>query len=101
MTIVVLTMAAGAMAGVLGALLGLGGGVFLVPVLNLGFGLPIRSASAVSLITVIATSSATSASRGRLQLVNLRLGMVLEIFTTAGGFLGILFVNRFSDRTIE
>jgi len=95
------TMAAGAIAGALGQLLGIGGGVFLVPVMNVGLGLPMRAASAVSLVTVIATSSITSAAPGRLHRVNLRLGMVLEIFTTLGGFFGILFVNRFSTRTLE
>ncbi len=100
-TLVVVTAAAGAIAGALGTLLGLGGGVLLVPFLNLGLGLPMRNASAVSLVTVIATSSVTSAARGRLHLVNLRLGMVLEIFTTAGGFAGVLFVNRVSDRALQ
>jgi uncharacterized membrane protein YfcA len=101
MSAVLATIAAGAIAGVLGSLLGIGGGVFLVPFMNLGLGLSMRAASAVSLMTVIATSSVTSAAPGRLRLVNPRLGMVLEIFTTLGGFIGILFVNHFSDRTIE
>jgi len=94
---VVLTMIAGVLAGSLGGLLGIGGGIFLVPFMNLTIGLPVQSAFAVSLVTVIATSSVTSASPGRLSLVNLRLGMVLEIFTTIGGLAGILFVNRVSD----
>jgi uncharacterized membrane protein YfcA len=97
---VVFTAIAGILAGCLGALLGLGGGVFLVPFLNLVIGLPLHSAFAVSLVTVIATSSVTSASRVRLGLVNLRLGMVLEIFTTIGGLAGILFVNHVSDRVL-
>jgi hypothetical protein len=101
MTIVFATIAAGAVAGLLGSLLGIGGGVFLVPFMNLALGLPMRAAGAVSLTTVIATSSVTSAAPGRLHLVNLRIGMVLEIFTTLGGFIGILFVNHFSERTIE
>ena len=50
-------MAAGAVAGALGALLGIGGGVLLVPFLNVGVGLPMRMAGAVSLMTVIATAS--------------------------------------------
>ncbi|MFL5713616.1 MAG: TSUP family transporter, partial [Chloroflexota bacterium] len=48
----------GAVAGVFGSLLGLGGGVLLVPLLTLGFGLPLREAVGVSLISVIVTSSA-------------------------------------------
>jgi uncharacterized protein len=98
---VVLTLVAGAVAGALGALLGIGGGVFLVPFLNLVLGLPFRSASGISLVTVIATSSVTSASAARLRLVNLRLGMVLEIFTTTGGLVGLFFVHRVSEATLR
>ncbi len=100
MTAVLYTMCAGAVAGGFGAMLGIGGGVFLVPFLNLVIGLPAHSAFAVSLVTVIATSSMTLASPGRLHMVNLRLGMVLEIFTTIGGLVGILFVNHVSDRLL-
>jgi hypothetical protein len=98
---VALTLVAGSIAGALGALLGIGGGVFLVPFLNLVIGLPVRSAFGISLVTVIATSSVTSASSGRLKLVNLRLGMVLEIFTTTGGLMGLFFVHRFSEETLR
>ena len=51
------------MAGGLGALLGIGGGVFLVPFLNLALNFPFTAAAAISLTTVIATSSAVSAGR--------------------------------------
>ncbi len=54
---------AGALAGGIGGLLGLGGGVFLVPILNLAMGFPLRTAAAISLATVIAASSAVSAGR--------------------------------------
>jgi len=93
-------MLAGAGTGCLGALLGIGGGVFLVPFLNLVLHLPFKESAAISLVTVIATSSATSASPGRLSLVNLRLGMVLEIFTTLGGLTGVLLLHRFHDRAL-
>jgi uncharacterized membrane protein YfcA len=96
-----LTMLAGAVAGCLGALLGIGGGVFLVPFLNLVLGLEFKTASAISLVTVIATSSVTSATRGRLHLVNLRLGMVLEIFTTSGGLVGLLLFHASNDPTLQ
>ena len=56
-----IVMACGAVAGALGALLGLGGGVFLVPFLNAALGLDFKTAAAISLVTVIATSSAVSA----------------------------------------
>jgi uncharacterized membrane protein YfcA len=74
--------------GVLGALLGLGGGIFLVPFLNLGLKFPLSVAAAISLTTVIATSSSVSAGRAGQQLINLRLGMLLEVATAAGSVLG-------------
>ena len=78
----------GAASGSLGALLGLGGGVFLVPLLNLVFGFPFTVAAAISLTTVIATSSSVSAGRTGQQLINMKLGMLLEVATAAGSFLG-------------
>jgi uncharacterized membrane protein YfcA len=80
--------AAGAVSGGLGALLGLGGGVFLVPFLNLVLGFPFSAAAAISLTTVIATSSSVSAGRAGQQLINMKLGMLLEVATAAGSFLG-------------
>jgi len=79
---------AGAVSGTLGALLGLGGGVFLVPFLNLVLGFPFGVAAAISLTTVIATSSTVSAGRAGRQLINMRLGMLLEVATAGGSFLG-------------
>jgi uncharacterized membrane protein YfcA len=86
--LVLIIFAAGAIAGSLGALLGLGGGVFLVPFLNLGLGFPFSAAAAISLTTVIATSSTVSAGRAGKQLINMKLGMLLEVATAAGSFLG-------------
>lgn len=95
------TFGVGAFAGGIGALLGLGGGVILIPFLNLALGLTFNQASGISLITIIATSSAASAAKGRLQLVNLRLGMVLEVFTTSGGVLGLWMFGKTKNATIE
>jgi uncharacterized membrane protein YfcA len=80
--------AAGIVSGGLGALLGLGGGVFLVPFLNLVVGFPFSAAAAISLTTVIATSSSVSAGRAGQQLINMKLGMLLEVATAGGSFLG-------------
>ena len=91
----------GAVAGALGALLGLGGGVFLVPFLVLAVGLPIKTAVGISLITVIATSSTVSGHSAGRQLINLRLGMVLEVATAAGGLMGGITAYYFSETTIE
>jgi len=94
-------MASGAVAGCLGALLGLGGGVFLVPFLNAWFGLDFKTAAAISLVTVIATSSAVSAGTAGRNLINLRLGMLLEVASAAGGVTAGLTVARLSDITLE
>ena len=82
---IIATLALGTLAGATGTLLGLGGGVFLVPFLVLIVGLPFQQAAAISLVTVIATSSAVSAARAGRHLINLRFGMVLEVATAAGG----------------
>src|SRR5438876_9819942 len=79
---------AGVISGVLGALLGLGGGIFLVPFLNLVLKFPLTAAAAISLTTVIATSSSVSAGRAGKQLINMRLGMLLEGATAGGSVLG-------------
>jgi len=94
-------MALGALGGLLGSLLGLGGGVFLVPFLTIGLGLPFRQAAGIGLMTVIATSSVVSAQRAGDGTVNLRLGIVLEIATTIGGLAGGLTALALSQRTLH
>ena len=71
-------------AGFLGALTGLGGGVVIVPLLSLVFGVDIRYAIGASLVSVIATSSGAAAAYVREGFTNLRIGMFLEIATTLG-----------------
>ncbi len=82
-------------------MLGLGGGVFLVPLLNLALGFPLRTAAAISLCTVIATSSSVSAGHAGSKLINLRLGMVLEVATVAGSLLGSLTAHLFSEAALQ
>jgi uncharacterized membrane protein YfcA len=94
-------MGMGMLAGWLGATLGLGGGVFLVPFFRQVLGLPAAVASGISLTTVIATSSAVSAGRAGRQVINLRLGMLLEVATAAGGLTGGLAAQLVSDRTLD
>ena len=92
---------AGVVAGGLGALLGLGGGIFLVPFLNLVFNFPITTAAAISLTTVIATSSSVSAGRAGKQLINMRFGMLLEVVTAAGSLLGGVTAQLLSQSTLQ
>jgi len=75
-------------AGVFGSLLGLGGGILIVPLLTLGFGLDLRSAVGVSLVCVIMTSSAAAGVYLERHTANLRLGMSLELFTAIGALVG-------------
>ena len=91
---------AGAATGILGAMLGLGGGVFLVPLLTLAFGVPIRAAIAASLISVIATASASATVSLRRGLVNVRLGILLEVATAVGGLAGSVVASRLTQRQL-
>jgi uncharacterized membrane protein YfcA len=77
-------------AGFLGALLGLGGGIIIIPTLTLIFHVDIRYAIAASLISVIATSSGAAAGFLKDHLTNLRLAVFLEIGTVCGAILGFL-----------
>src|SRR5690242_17897914 len=97
----ILILGAGVVAGAFGATLGLGGGIFLVPFLNLAVGLPITVAAAISLTTVIATSSSVSAARAGHRLINLRLGMALEVATAAGSLGGGITAQLLSEDTIR
>ena len=91
----------GGLAGGLGALLGIGGGVFLVPFLTLFLHVPIQYAIPISLATMIATSTAVSAGTAGRQLINLRLGMLLEVATAAGGLVGGLSAGFLSSRALH
>jgi len=85
----------------MGALLGVGGGIFMVPFLSLGLHLPMQTAVGISLTTVIATSSVVSAGTAGRRLINVRLGMVLEIATTAGAILGAWVAAMLVERTLR
>ncbi|MFN8556052.1 MAG: sulfite exporter TauE/SafE family protein [Dehalococcoidia bacterium] len=77
-------------AGLLGSLVGLGGGVLIVPLLTIGFGLDIRLAIGASIVSVIATSSGAAAAYVRDHLTNVRVGMLLELATSVGALTGAL-----------
>ncbi|MCI4358401.1 MAG: sulfite exporter TauE/SafE family protein [Thermoplasmata archaeon] len=77
-------------AGAIGALMGVGGGLFLVPALILLFGLDVHVAIAASLVSVVATTTGATAARMGEGFVNLRLGMFLETATVVGGLVGAL-----------
>jgi uncharacterized protein len=93
--------AAGAVAGAFGIVLGLGGGIFLVPFFTLVLGFSVKSAAAISLTTVIATSSAVVAARAGNRLMNLRFGMLLEVATAAGSLLGGITAQLVAESTLQ
>ncbi|EGV08129.1 sulfite exporter TauE/SafE domain protein [Streptococcus constellatus subsp. pharyngis SK1060 = CCUG 46377] len=78
----------GLFAGILGALLGLGGGIVITPVLTLLFGVDIKYAVGASIIAVLATSSGSAIAYLKDDMLNLRIAIFLEIFTTLGAFVG-------------
>jgi uncharacterized protein len=88
------------LAGFLGALTGLGGGVVVVPLLTLLLGVDIRYAMGASLVSVIATSSGAAAAYVREGFSNIRIGMFLEIATTLGALLGAYLATRLHGSTI-
>jgi uncharacterized membrane protein YfcA len=75
-------------AGLLGALTGLGGGIVIVPLLTLAFGVDLRYAVGASLVAVIATSSGSAAAYVKEGYTNIRVGMLLEVATTIGALAG-------------
>ncbi len=80
-------------AGFLGALLGLGGGVIIVPVLTLIYKVPIPQAIAISLISIVANSTASASSFVKENLTNVRVGLFLELATITGALIGFLLTR--------
>jgi uncharacterized membrane protein YfcA len=95
---VLLVFAMSLVAGFLGSLLGLGGGIIVVPALTLFLGIDIRLAIGASIISVIATSSGAAAAYVRERMANLRVAMFLEIGTTLGAISGAYFAGLIHPR---
>ncbi|WP_449401285.1 sulfite exporter TauE/SafE family protein [Chryseobacterium wanjuense] len=87
-------------AGLLGSLTGLGGGVIIIPLLTLGFGVPMHYAIGASLISVIGTSSGAAVAFVKEGFTNMRVGMFLEIATTSGAIIGALVSGMLNPNTI-
>lgn len=83
-------IAIGVLAGVIGSMIGLGGGVVLTPMLTLFLGVPIKYATGASAISTIATSSSAASVYIRSGLANARVGMSLELSTIVGAIIGAL-----------
>jgi uncharacterized membrane protein YfcA len=96
-----LLLGGGVAAGLFGSLLGLGGGILIVPLLTLGFGLALIKAVGVSLVCVIVTSGAAAGVYLERRVANLRLGMTLELFTAAGALAGGLVAFLLPEHVLE
>jgi len=88
-------------AGILGSLVGLGGGVLIVPLLTLVFGFPIYFAIGASIISVIATSSGAAAAYVKDHMTNLRVGMFLELATTTGAICGAFLAGLLAPEILS
>jgi len=89
------------LAGILGALAGVGGGLIIVPALTIIFGVEIHLAIGASIVSVIATSSGAAVAYVRDGLSNLRIGMVLELATTVGAVVGALVASSVPAGPLE
>jgi uncharacterized membrane protein YfcA len=87
----------GVLAGAVGSVLGLGGGIIVTPVLTMIFGVDIKYAIGASIIAVIATSSGATIAFLKDDLLNLRVAMFLEIFTTIGALVGAILAGLFNS----
>ena len=100
LTFTIVVWAVATLAGFLGALTGLGGGVVVVPVLALALGVDIKYAIGASLVSVIATSSGAAAAYVKEGYSNIRIGLFLEIATTVGAVVGAFLAARTSTHII-
>src|ERR1700743_629986 len=100
LTFATLLFGTSVLAGLLGALTGLGGGVVMVPASALLFKVDIRYAIGASLVSVIATSSGSAVAYVREGLSNVRIGMFLEVATTLGALGGAYLTTRISTHAI-
>ncbi len=93
--------AGSAVAGFFGAMTGLGGGVIIVPMLTLAFGVDIRYAAGASLVSIIATSSGAAAAYVREGFTNIRIAMFLERATTVGALIGAYLATVLPTTTLS
>jgi hypothetical protein len=91
----------GASAGLLGSLMGVGGGIIVVPALSELYGVPFREAVGISLVVIVANSSASAAAYVQRGAADVRVGVVLELATVAGAILGSSVAGLAPVRTLK
>jgi len=90
----------GILSGVFGAMLGIGGGTFVVPLLVIFLHFPIHQAVAISLISIIATSSSVASANVYNKITNMKLGITLELATTLGAIAGSVIATFLKGNVI-
>jgi len=100
MPIDLLLALSGVLAGAFGALLGLGGGILIVPILTLGFDVPLTTAVGTSLVCVIATSTGAAAFNVRAGLADVRLAITLGAGTVVGAMIGAVIAGFLPERVL-
>lgn len=98
LTFTLIVLGASFVAGLFGSLVGVGGGIIVVPTLTLLLGVDIKYAIGASIVSVIATSSGAAASYVRDGIANMRIAMVLEIATAAGALGGAVLAGHVSGK---
>lgn len=96
-----LLILAGFITGIIGALLGIGGGSLLVPILVIFFHYPMHTAVAAGLVTIIATSISTANVNFLKGTINLRLSILLELITVIFAILGGILANKLNDSFLK
>ncbi|MEO5935869.1 MAG: sulfite exporter TauE/SafE family protein [Terriglobales bacterium] len=97
---ILLLAAVGFSAGGFGALAGVGGGIIITPLLAIYFGVPLHQAIGISLVSVIATSTATSSVHVEKHVTDIRLGMTLELATTLGAASAAIIAGYMNKRAL-
>jgi len=95
-----LLMGTGLLGGILGAVLGIGGGMIITPILTMLMGLPIQYAIGASIVSVIATSSGATIAYLKDEMLNLRVAMFLEIATTVGAVIGAVITGLVNGKVL-
>lgn len=94
-------LVASSVTGCIGSLVGLGGGVLIIPLLTLGFGVHIHYAMGTSLVSIIATSTGAATSTLTERITNVRIGILLEVATTLGALLGVALAGLLAPATLH
>ena len=95
-TLLIIMLVVGLLAGAIGSILGIGGGLIVTPILTIATGVDIKYAIPASIVVVIATSSGSAIAYLKDKLINIKAAMFLEIFTSVGALFGAMLTGVFA-----